>query len=118
MHIWDAAGDHSVLNLAHLFIENTSVAVLCYAIDDKRSYEDLENWSEQIQDKDGMFTVCLGNKEDLAEHRSIPVNYAKKKMRDLPNCKIGMETSAYENVNSIKTLFQQIGQIIIDEKYY
>ena len=39
LHIWDAAGDAAVHHVAHLFLEGTKVAVLCYAIDDKRSYE-------------------------------------------------------------------------------
>ena len=78
LHIWDAAGDSSVLNLAHLFVEGTAVAVLCYAIDDQRSYDQLDNWAEQIRDRDGMFSVVLGNKEDLAEHRSVPQISVKK----------------------------------------
>ena len=72
LHIWDAAGDSSVLNLAHLFVEGTAVAVLCYAIDDQRSFDQLDSWAEQIRDKEGMFSVVLGNKEDLSEHRSVP----------------------------------------------
>lgn len=72
LHIWDAAGDATVHHVAHLFLENTKVAVLCYAIDDQRSYEQLDAWIDHIKDKEGMFSVILGNKEDLSAHRSVP----------------------------------------------
>mmetsp|Transcript_28957 Transcript_28957/g.35857 ORF Transcript_28957/g.35857 Transcript_28957/m.35857 type:complete len:91 (-) Transcript_28957:380-652(-) len=38
LSIWDAAGDAAVHNVAHMFCEGAKVAVLCYAIDDQRSY--------------------------------------------------------------------------------
>ena len=34
LSIWDAAGEATVHNVAHLFLEGAKVAVLCYSIDD------------------------------------------------------------------------------------
>ena len=39
LNIWDAAGDENIHNLAHLFLSGAQVGVLCYSIDDKRSYD-------------------------------------------------------------------------------
>mgnify|MGYP000514778478 CR=1 FL=1 len=39
LNIWDAAGDASVHNLAHLFLTDARVGVLCYAIDNKKSFD-------------------------------------------------------------------------------
>jgi len=47
----------------------------------------------------------LGNKDDLSDNRDVPMNYCKKLQREVPNCKIAMETSAFENVEAIQELF-------------
>ena len=39
LNIWDAAGDSSVHNLAHLFMKDARVGVLVYAIDNKKSFD-------------------------------------------------------------------------------
>ena len=66
LNIWDAAGDQSVHNLAHLFLSGAQVGVLCYAIDDKRSFDQLSEWAEHLRDKqEEMFIVVVGTKSDL-----------------------------------------------------
>ena len=118
LSIWDAAGDAAVHNVAHLFLEGARVAVLCYSIDDQRSYNQLTDWAEHIKEQEGMFSVVVGNKEDLSDNRAVPKHYKSRLMQEVPNCKIAVETSAYENVQAIQQLFQQIGQVIINEGYY
>ena len=48
LNIWDAAGDENIHNLAHMFCNGAQVGVLCYAIDDKRSYDQLTDWADHI----------------------------------------------------------------------
>lgn len=39
LNIWDAAGEMAVHNLAHLFLKDAQVGVLCYSIDNKNSFD-------------------------------------------------------------------------------
>lgn len=86
-----------------MFCNGAQVGVLCYAIDDKRSYDQLTDWLEHILDKDEneMFIVIVGSKSDLTDHRAVPLHYARKMRSEIPNCRFTMETSAYENIDTI-----------------
>ena len=35
LFIWDSSGDAAIHRVAYLFLEQTKVAILCYAIDDR-----------------------------------------------------------------------------------
>ena len=48
LNIWDAAGDSSVHNLAHLFLNGAQVGILCYAVDNKNSFDQLNEWYEHL----------------------------------------------------------------------
>ena len=65
-----------------------------------------------------MFTVIVGSKSDLTDHRAVPLHYAKRMQKDTPNCRFTMETSAFENIETIEDLFNQIGQHIIEGGFY
>ena len=38
MHIWDAAGDNEIHNIAHLFVKDVQCVVLVYSIDSNISF--------------------------------------------------------------------------------
>ena len=94
--------------------------MLCYAIDDKRSYDQLTEWAEHLQDKaeDEIFIVLVGSKCDLSEHRAVPGHYGKRLMKTIKNCQFAMETSAFENIETIQELFDTISKHIIDGGFY
>ena len=78
LNIWDAAGDASIHNLAHLFLTDARVGVLCYAIDNKKSFDQLSEWYEHLESKAGeMFIVIVGSKSDLAQSRAVPAVFAQ-----------------------------------------
>ena len=106
LNIWDAAGEATVHNLAHLFLREAQVGILCFAIDNKNSFDQLNEWYEHLQDKqDEMFIVIVASKSDLTQNRAVPTIFAQRLKKELPNCKFTVETSAYENIDSIKQLF-------------
>ena len=81
MNIWDAAGDNKVVNLAHLFLRDVQVGILCYGIDNKRSFDELDQWYELIRNEcgDNAFLVLVGTRSDLTEARAVPVNFGRQK---------------------------------------
>lgn len=72
-----------------------------------------------MQDKEGeMFIVIVGSKSDLAQNRAVPAVFAQRLRSEMPNCKFTIETSAFENIETIDQLFSQVGREIVDGKYY
>ena len=57
-------------------------------------------------------TVLVGNKSDLHDQRSIPLAYGTRKADDL-GCEYFTETSAHNDINSIKTLFNEICKRVV-----
>ena len=103
MVIWDAAGDTAAHNLAHLFLKDANVGILVYSIDNKNSFDQLNEWAEHLHDKQGeMFIVIVGSKSDLAANRAVPAVFAQRLKNEMPNCKFTIETSAFENYETIK----------------
>ena len=65
-----------------------------------------------------MFIVIVGSKSDLAANRAVPGIFAKRLQSEMPNCKFTIETSAFENINSIHELFNQVSHEIIEGGYF
>ena len=77
LNIWDCAGDTIIHNLGHLFLKDCRVVVLVYAIDNRKSFDQLIEWYEYVEDKsEEIFTVIVGTKSDLALSRAVPAFYA------------------------------------------
>ena len=64
--------------MAHLFLNDARVGVLCYAIDNKKSFDQLNEWAELLENKSGeMFVVIVGSKSDFAQSRAVPAVFAQ-----------------------------------------
>lgn len=73
LNIWDAAGDHDVRNLAHLYLRGVQVGVLVYSIDSRTSFQSLTDWLECLnQANESTLLFLVGNKSDLTAHRDVP----------------------------------------------
>jgi len=81
LNIWDAAGDQKVENLAHLFLRDVQVGILCYGIDNRASFDYVDQWYELIRNErgDDVFLVLVGTRSDLTEARAVPVNFGRQK---------------------------------------
>ena len=103
----------------HLLLNDARVIIFCYAIDDENSLNQLSNWAELLSDHDEeFFSVLVGNKKDLGESRAVSINSLGKIKKELPNLKINLETSTYDDVQGIQDLFNSISEIIVNEGFY
>ena len=109
------------------YYKNTDVAVFVYSINDMNSFNKVEQWETQINDKGNvineqvdvnqkMIKVLIGNKKDLESDRQVSYEQGQKLSND-KNFKIFREISCKfegengkDNFESIKNLFDEIGK--------
>ena len=93
--------------------------IFCYAIDDENSFNQLSSWAELLSDHDEeYFSVLVGNKKDLAASRAVSEEKLSKEAVNLPNLKMNVQTSTYDDVQGIQDLFKSISEIIVNEGFY
>ena len=69
--MWDTAGQERFRSLIPSYINDSSVAVVCYDITSKQSFESVTTWIEQARTIRGedLIIFLVGNKIDDAEKR-------------------------------------------------
>jgi len=115
IQIWDACGnDEFALNTPNLF-KNASVAILVYAINDKNSFEALNNWYNMLLNNSYDHTIFLiGNKNNLEKERQVTKEEGEKFKNNHNAIKMFFETSSKDGEN-IDKLFDNMA-ISIYEK--
>jgi len=99
LQVWDTAGQERFRTLHRGYYRNTHGIILCYAINNRESFEQIEFWMEEIRQyasKD----VCIalvGNKCDLPDERVVSTEEGRQKAEAL-GIKF-FETSAKEDIN-------------------
>ena len=103
----------------HNMQKNCLGILLVYSINDKRSFEDLENWIKDINAQkiyDNVYLVLIGNKCDLEKERKI--YFEKGEKFALKYNMEFFETSAKDNINineSFNALIDEVIYIYKDE---
>ena len=127
MQIWDTAGQEKFDSITTNYYKNTDVAVFVYSINDMNSFNKVEQWETQINDKGNiineqvdinkkMIKVLIGNKKDLESDRQVSYEQGQKLSDDKKfkifreiSCKLEGENGK-DNFESIKNLFDEIGK--------
>ena len=67
LEIWDTCGQESYRSLIKSFFNNSSLAIIVYAIDDLKTFNSLEEWIRQCKTLCSPETklVLIGNKADV-----------------------------------------------------
>ena len=73
LKIWDTAGQERFHNITQTFYKKADGIVLIYDITDKRTFEGIKRWIENIRQhaKENVPIILLGNKTDLTEQREV-----------------------------------------------
>ena len=71
--ITDTAGQERYRSIATNYINKANGILLIYDITNKESFDNIDNWAEQIKEKteDLIPMILIGNKKDLEEKRCI-----------------------------------------------
>lgn len=101
--LWDTAGAERYRALTPLYFSNAAAAIVAYAINDRKTFEELDSFIQLLNEKtENILIYIVGNKNDLEEEREVEyiegLNYSKK-----INAEHFLEVSALtgEGVNSL-----------------
>ena len=111
LQIWDTAGQEKVRALAPMYYRSANVAVLCFDLTNKRTFEALEQWSMEITEKAPTMLkiVLVGTKKDLTNDRQVSFESGKN-FAESHGFLFYMETSAKMG-DGIIQLFTQIAEM-------
>ena len=113
--IHDTAGQERFKSLAANYIKKAKGILLVYDITDKRSFESLGKWMNDIQEEevaDKIPIILIGNKSDLKEERVITKEEGEKVAKQY-NLKF-YETSC-KNGDNVENCFIDLARQIIDK---
>ena len=74
LEIWDTIGQGQYRLMNNLFMKNTKIALLVYDITDQKSFDELNELYEQVNEVNGkgkVYFSVIGNKSDLYEKQVI-----------------------------------------------
>lgn len=103
LQVWDTCGQEIYQSLITNFYRNSSLAILVYAINDTKSFENLEDWLKDLRKESNPDAkiILIGNKVDLESEREISYEEAEKYAKDY-NFSYFFETSAKTGFNAQK----------------
>lgn len=103
LQIWDTAGQQKFKTITQTYYRGAMGIVLTYAMNDRESFEDIENWVKQIKmhASDNVTKVLVGNKSDIDDRK---VSYSEGEALAKELGVRFFETSAKSGVN-IEQLF-------------
>ena len=107
IQIWDTAGQERYRAITSSYFKGSNGCFIVYDITNEASFNNIENWYEQIQKETSQDIPILlvGNKCDLEEERKVPIEKGKEKAQNL-NCAF-FETSALKKIN-IDKIFEEL----------
>ena len=112
LQIWDTCGQEMYRSLIQGFYRNTALTVLVYAVDDKKSFDDLEIWIKDLKlnSSPDIKIFLIGNKNDLENERVITKQMGEK-FKEEYELDLFMETSAKTGYNA-QELFIEAAKIL------
>lgn len=118
MQIWDTVGQDKFNSIIDNYYKTTDIAIFVYAINDLKSFNNIENWLEKLKEKGGsnslsvsntneimvdknMIKILVGNKKDLHKERKVTYQMGEKLKKE-NNFNLFKEISCeYENNEAI-----------------
>ena len=114
LDLWDTAGQENCRNLSKILYGYSHLIVLVYAVDDKKSFENIQSWVEDVKNNTNGNPkfLLVGNKCDLEEERQVSREEAEKYAKD--NGMKFFEVSAKTGTNINDDMFNSIIQDLLD----
>ena len=115
LQVWDTCGQEVYQSLVSNFYRNSSLAIMVYAINDEKSFKNLDIWLKNLKNESNpdVEVILIGNKKDLESERKVSYEEAEKYAKDF-NFVHFLETSAKTGFNAQK-VFIDAAKILYDD---
>ena len=102
IRLWDTAGQEQYKSLTKLFIKDTRIAILVYAIDDEKSFNEINDWLKLVKSINEGDIICavVANKSDLASNNTIPDEKGKEYAKSI-GAEWRLTSSKEEGINNL-----------------
>ena len=119
LQIWDTCGQEGYRSLVANFFRGTTLAILVYAINDVKSFNDIGTWIKQLKASSNpdIKMILVGNKNDLENERKISQEEGRKLSKELDFFSF-YETSAKTGFNSKELFIQAVKLLYVNHKKY
>ena len=112
LQLFDTAGQEKFRSLSKSYFRNTDAVLFVFAINNKKSFEDIENWVNIFRDNYylNIPLFLIENKNDL--NREVNENLIDDFLEKNKNFRFKSTSASLNNDNSINELFQELGEIL------
>ena len=114
--LWDTAGQEIYRSLNKIFIKDSKIVMIVFAINSKQSFEQIDFWHKYVKDilgNDGYIIALVANKSDLFESQEISEQEMNKKAEEL-GVKIKVTSAAVDAVG-FKNFLEELLKDYIDK---
>ena len=111
LQIWDSAGQEKFRSLIPNYIRGSSLVFIVYDISNRKSFENLNQWINFVNNIENSNIVIIGNKNDLKDSREVTVEEAQKFCEE-KNVEF-FEVSAKDGTNLNTMLFNSVASLPI-----
>ena len=113
LEVWDTAGQERFRSLAPMYYRDAKVALICYDITNKKSFESAKYWYKQIEENgnNDCIKIIVATKADLVDQREVE---EVEQYLTSANISYFMETSAKtgKNINKLFNLAAREGSVV------
>ncbi len=109
LQIWDSAGQEKFRSLIPNYIRGASLVFIVYDISNKKSFENLSNWINFVNNIENSNIVIVGNKNDLEDKREVTLEEGQKFCEE-KNIEF-FEVSAKNGTNLNEMLFNSVASL-------
>ena len=115
LQIWDTCGQEVYRSLISSFYNNSSLAIIVYAINNEESFNNLEFWLNELKTKGNpdINLFLIGNKCDLENERKVEKNEGQN-FCNSNNMKLFMESSAKTGFNA-QNIFIEAAKLLYEQ---
>ena len=116
LQIWDTCGQEIYQSLITNFYKNSSLAIMVYAINDRSSFENQDDWLKELKRESNpdVKLILIGNKADLEKDRVVSYEEANVYSKEYKFTSF-FETSAKTGLNAQKVFIN--AALVLYEDY-
>ena len=115
LQIWDTCGQEVYRSFITNFYRNSSLAIIVYSIEDRQSFDSIEEWLKELKAKSSpdIKIFLLGNKADLESERKVKYEEGLQLKKNYGFFYFN-ETSAKTGLN-VTEVFVEAGRLLYKE---